>query len=360
VSGFIEEDAFQIPFGSWKPTDWNYTFGYGVQWTGGRIDRFLLNRPLVLVDHAVGHLDHTRSLVFASGMLHLGAFTPESIWVSHPVVVDRPWACLVGWTGRRVYPTTEDALSAELTIGTLGSLVCKGHQRALHAFLRWVVNDSFPRDPKGWDTQVLRWYPTGIPTARIALQYQRVMLAQDGSNAAVLLPSRSPFGSRTTNRHFELVAGIEGQAGYYTEADPNLAIRIGNFGSPFWSLQPSPLGGSSTVAFDGAGGHSATEWFVFGVGRERLIQYNALLTGYGFHDTTVYEVAQQNIAHRVAEGVYGGSILHRWTGGQLAVTYIAGAVRSHDFNTIPRFQHRYVWGGLFVTLRVQRKKPRSQ
>src|SRR5882724_8053979 len=89
LSIFAEDDGFQLPVGSWKPTDRNYTMGLGLQWSGGRMDRFPLNRPLDLASRAVAALQPHRRVAYTSGMVHLSAFTPRDLHAYRPAHQDR-------------------------------------------------------------------------------------------------------------------------------------------------------------------------------------------------------------------------------------------------------------------------------
>ncbi|MEP6622353.1 MAG: lipid A-modifier LpxR family protein [bacterium] len=340
---FFEEDNLQLQFHN-THTDRNYTLGLGLQWSG-EIEQHGLDKPLRWLNRRIG-LDDLTSATAApeTGMLSGTAFSPRDISANTPVVGDRPWAFLLGWTVRRTQPSISDAWSTELTLGTIGSPLGQWVQRSIHYSSRHLSGSQTPYNPQGWPHQLLD-SPLGAPTARYALTYERVLIQQSGGAAPLLL--RGVNATPDLKHHFEIAGNAEGQAGYYTEADAGGTLRIGSFTTPFWQFRSNPLGVVSRKATVGG---SRNEWFAFLTGTGRAVAYNALLTGYGDNRFTDYHMRNDEVQHTIGEASYGAAFTHiRPNGSAWMVTWIMDAFRTHEFNTTPEFVRAHHWGGFMLT-----------
>jgi hypothetical protein len=342
-SVFFEEDNLQLQIGN-THTDRNYTLGLGVQWSG-EVEQRHLDKPLRWLNRRLGLDDITGTLAAPeAGMLSGTAFSPNDISANTPVIGDRPWAFLLGWTVRRTQPANTDAWSTELTLGTIGSPLGQWVQRSIHYVSRHRSGSETPFNPQGWPHQIFD-SPLGAPTARYGITYERVLVQQSGGTAP--LWGEGIGADPGHPHHFELAGNLEGQGGYYTEADAGGTLRVGSFTVPFWQFRSNPLGVVSRRAIRAT---SRNEWFAFLSGTGRAVAYNALLTGYGDNRFTDYRLQYDQVQHTIGEASYGAAFEHvRPDGSTWMITWIADAFRSHEFNTTPEFTRAHHWGGFFFT-----------
>lgn len=342
-SVFFEEDNLQLQIGN-THTDRNYTLGLGLQWSG-EIEKRGRDKPLRWLNRRLG-LDSVSNDPAASetGMLSGTAFSPSDIGSPLPVIGDRPWAFLLGWTVRRTQPNESGAWSTDLTLGTIGSPIGQWVQRGIHYTSRHLSGSATPVNPQGWPNQLFD-SPLGAPTARYGLTYERVLVQQTGGRTLSLLSGTAPKPSSL--HHFEIAGSVGGQAGYYTEADAGGTIRVGRFSVPFWQFKGNPLGIASRKAVVGGG---SNEFFLFGTDMGRAVLFNALLTGYGDNRFTNYRLTQSEVQHWINEYTYGVSFGHvRPDGSNWMVTWIMDSYRSHEFNTVELYERGHHWGGVFFS-----------
>lgn len=335
-------------------TDRNYTMGLGFQGT----TTFPTNREVPdwswrkvdgLVGWTLGKVlgqgfektwnprDFRRGAekIYFTRMLSGTAFTPEDLTERRPIVGDRPYAFLLGWTTKVVFVPREEsaqvAITREVTVGTIGSPIGRFVQRTIHYAGRAGNGTDSPHDPVGWPNQILN-SPTGIPTVRYRYDYARLLAG---------CPCESSYQG---TRSIELVAngGIEG--GYYTDAYAGGRIRIGSFSHGFWQFEGNPLGGGSR----GPGLTGRLEWFAYGSFAQRAYAYNALLQGYG-NLLSKHRLGREDIRSFAAEWNVGVSVARIAADGRTKweLVYEEEAGRSPEFYG-PNAR-RHSWGGIFLT-----------
>jgi Uncharacterized protein conserved in bacteria (DUF2219). len=254
LSIFLEEDFLQR-YGS--TSDRNYTMGLGVGLSGSWITRRNMDLPLRLAEHSVDwalglvKIDHfiaRRNLEDLSKnrayslMLSGTAFTPKDLRADAPVVGDRPYAFMLGWTTSRATgdADSDDAYLSDFTFGTIGSEIGRNAQRFIHSRSRASSHEPTPYDPKGWANQIYdhALFGVGMPTARYGLvKMHRLAYVNTNTAAHTYL--------------FDATQELGGDLGYYTDANFGLRVRAGLFSIPFWAWREDPLtSGSRGVADD--------------------------------------------------------------------------------------------------------------
>ena len=246
--------------------DRNYTGGLGFRLSGGVIRKLGLTKPLEGLDwltrmnrvHAPGERTYHSFLLFGT------AFTPDAIQFVEPQRDDRPYGSILGVSVRRMTvddATLDRAWSSELVVAGLGLDVAENVQTALHRRLRKIKNQDTPYDPLGWHNQIS---PGGEITGLYRVGFEKRLLGDESGGA---------------RKHWQVVGGVEGSAGYYTNAAASLSSRVGFFTSDFW--ESSSGGMNLGVGQQKSGSDTVPRWdlFAFGVLRPRLVLYNGLLQG---------------------------------------------------------------------------------
>ncbi len=388
VSAYMEQDFLQPS----NKSDRNYTMGFGFARTGAQIrtqkhdymlrhaepalDFAIRHIPFVgnsLPGHHLTHLDDSLRVTSYGELLTGNAFTAKDLANPNPVIGDRPYAFLLGWTvSRTTVSSYRLAERSEFTVGTIGSRLGRNVQRFIHKTSRGLnthhvegvgeVADSLPKDPKGWPNQIMD-VPSllvGIPTIRYG--YTR----QDRLFEVHQILGLS--GNRDTGP-FLLEGSMDtgGELGYYTQGELGLRLRGGLFSSPFWAWSERPLSrGSVKLVKSGVDIDSApkssrqlprciqliltcADGFVYGSARVRATAYNALLQGYpGLTDYHIERSEREYFGFEYEWGV----TLSAWWGKRkskgIQITREVLARRSPEFKGDYRRYH--AWGGVYATL----------
>lgn len=361
VSMYLEQDFLQ-KFG--PTSDRNYTMGLGFARSGTSVTRenhdFALRGAELTLDWLSNHtirplsFEHVPESPIASLQLEqLGlkrayaemasgtAFTPKDLRAVNPVIGDRPYSFLLGWTVSRTTPFQSHSYTSSLTLGMIGSRLGRNVQRFIHHTSRALSGDSTPFDPKGWHNQIMDvpsiWF--GIPTARYGLSRSDLLLDQE-------IPRKS-------SSWFDLASDVDGEIGYYTDADVGLRGRLGLFSIPYWAWRQDPL----TAGSRGIGGSGplcldlrvfCLDGFAYGGAKLRAIGYNALLQGYprypGYHVTwSDRRYFGTEVSSGVATTLWFGA--SRSSGLQLV--YELYAYRSAEYSG--QLQSSHTWGGIYLT-----------
>ena len=340
---FFEQDFLYPP----KNEDRNYTMGLGIHAAGPWVTSSGINGPLHLTDrgfdwlyaHAITRLtksafsirypQNDTTYVFESVMLAGTAFSPDSLAAYEPIVGDRPYAFLLGWTARRMtLPANKKyAWSSDLTLGMLGTYLGRNVQRYIHKKARGCCDET-PRDPKGWSNQISNG---GEPTLRYSLSYERELP----------LTVEARLG-----KVFQATVGGSGNVGYYNEIDGAATARLGLFQSEFWQFRSSPLGGSNKAPSESK--LSPLEIFVFGSVRPRLVAYNVMLQGQFRRNPNSPTIPARDIEREVFESDLGAAGMLRIHGHGAGVVVNYPAKRTREFRG-PYARDHY-WGALLLTI----------
>ncbi len=230
--------------------DSDYSGGFMFTLSGPSSAQFLLS-----LDPVLGLIDGLwlRGSAFTGkSALQFGAqaYTPRDKKSRDVVRDERPYAGLFTLTSTRMTVTgaADPVWSTAFTIGLLGTSAGKALHRGFH---RLVGSDV----PNGYDHQISKG---GEPTFKYTVRRQA--LAFDNSDV---------LGQRA-----DLKWGIEGSAGYLTEAALLMSGRIGRFSTPWWSLYPE-----RTEYYAPPGSQFEGDlYLMYGIGA-RLRGYNSLLMG---------------------------------------------------------------------------------
>jgi hypothetical protein len=159
--------------------------------------------------------------------------------------------------------------------------------------------------------------------------------------------------SHSSSSWFDLASDLDGELGYYTDADVGLRGRLGLFSIPYWAWRHDPL----TIGSRGIGGSGPAclslrvvclDGFVYGGGKARAIGYNALLQGYPGYDG--YHISwsdRRYFGTEVSAGVAGTIWFGSSHSSGLQITDELYAHRTAEY--IGEFQSAHTWGGLYLT-----------
>lgn len=267
--------------------------------SGPAASQFLLS-----LDPVLGFIDGLwlpGSAPTAKSALQFGAqaYTPKDK-KSHEVVRDdRPYAGLFSLTSTRMTVTgdADPVWASSLTVGLLGTGAGKNLHRGFHRALGGQV-------PNGYDHQIS---DGGEPTLKYTVRRQS--LAAESND---LLGQRADFKW-----------GIEGSAGYITEAALLVSGRFGRFPTPWWSLYPE----RSEYYAPPSSKIEGDLYLMYGIGA-RLRGYNSLLQG----------------QFRDSDHTFGGSKLETFLGEAYAgVTW--GITNSTTLSYLVRYQSAEIKNG---------------
>ena len=313
--------------------DDNYSAAYELRVHGRFVEAWRLTAPLALLDRVTGvRRRHARGQRRFHAIRAIGLiYTPDDIRSSDVQTDDRPYASLMAVTVSRasVSGASLDRLwTSAFSIGMLGLDLPGDLQRFTHRTRRWMTGRRVPVDPAGWDNQISSG---GEPTALYRVGYRR-RLAGDGAT-----------GRR---KHWELVGGADGQAGYSVSASAEVAARVGAFTSEFWEFSRGVGGSPAGPQARAEPGVPRWDVMAFAVVRPRVVAYDALLQGQ--FRRSVFTVPVRHVLAEWEGGV-GLSFPLGSQQGQLVVQFAQG--RSADY-VGPRAQP-YTWGtvGLFLSTR---------
>jgi hypothetical protein len=144
-------------------------------------------------------------------------------------------------------------------------------------------------------------------------------------------------------KHWQVVGGLEGSAGYYSNVAAALSSRVGAFTSDFWEY--SSGGMNLGVGQQKSGASHAPRWdaFLFGGLRPRLVAYNALLQGQWRHSEHTVD------PRRLALEWEGGAVLSAPIRTyQVALVYQFAQGRTAEFKTAAPRAHG--WGSWVLIL----------
>jgi len=246
--------------------DDNYSAAYELRVHGRFVEAWRLTAPLALLDRVTGvHQRHARGQRRFHAIRVIGLiYTPDDIRSSDVQTDDRPYASLMAVTVSRDSvsgPALDRVWSSALTVGMLGLDLPGDLQRFTHRTRRWMTGLRVPVDPAGWDNQISSG---GEPTALYRVGHRR-RLAGDGA------PGR--------RKHWELVGGADGQAGYSVSASAEVAARVGAFTSEFWEFSRGVGGPAAGPQGTAQSGVARWDMVAFAVVRPRVVAYDALLQG---------------------------------------------------------------------------------
>ncbi len=252
----VEQDSVIPP-----ASDKDYTMGVAFQWSGGWVNRSWISRGFRHIDPGGRlHEGFGESFRFEFGD---SAFAPLKVNLGRtdPIADDRPYANLLYASVRResadkLGVLADRATVTELVVGVLGLGIGKSVQTAIHK----AADDTIPG---GWDNQISNG---GEPTARYRIA-KRWRLP--------VLKKRQGWG-------VDANGGIEGNAGFYTNASAGGRLRFGKIHSQWYSYDRVS---AATYRAD-AKRKTPFELFAFGSGGYTLWFYNELLQG-GFRDSAV-------------------------------------------------------------------------
>lgn len=313
--------------------DDNYSAAYELRVNGRIVERLGLAAPLKGLDWLTrASLVHARGQRRFHSAQAIGViYTPDRIASSEVQTDDRPYASLMAVTVTRTSilgAALDREWSTGLSLGMLGLELPGEAQRLLHRTRRWMTGKSVPPDPLGWDNQISAG---GEPTGLYHAAY-RQRIAGDGG-----------AGRR---KHWEVLGGLAGEAGYSVSASAEVAARVGAFSSEFWEF-PRGVGGAA-VGQQGPVVEGQRRWdvMVFALVRPRAVAYDALLQGQFRRSVFTVPVRHGLIEW---EGGLGGSI--PMGSHQLQVVVQLAQGRTADY--IGPKASAYTWGtvGLFFTNR---------
>jgi hypothetical protein len=222
------------------------------------------------------------------------------------------------------------AWTTQLTVGVLGLNVGRNAQRFAHKLFRAVTDESSPVDPKGWSNQISNG---GEPTALYSVGYERLVLGR--------LVADEP---RDRPVSFQLTAGAQAMAGYYTELGGSTTLRVGRLQREFWEWRSNPMGNVTKAAQTRPA--RPFEWFLFAAVRPRVIGYNALLQGQFLRPARMPRFSSSEISRVVTEFDMGGSVGFDFLCRRMSATYVAAA-RTQEFKGPEARTH--TWGSFFLT-----------
>lgn len=308
--------------------DDNYSAGYEVRVNGSIVRRAWLSKPLEGLDWLtrMNRLHARGARRYHSAQLVGLVYTPDVIQTTEVQTDDRPYASLMALTVSRTSvggAALDRARWSEFTLGMLGLDVPGEVQRFMHRTRRWMTKNPVPYDPQGWRNQISEG---GEPTALYRVGYQR-RLAGDGA-----------AGRR---KHWEVVGGVEGGAGYWTSAAGSIGTRVGAFTSDFWEFPSgtaSPAVGQQRAP---AAGGRRWDVFAFALVRPRLVAYNALLQGQ-FRDS-IHTVRPRRVLGE-SEGGVGLSLPL----GRYQVQAVMQLVQWRTADFVGPKARRYSWGTVGV------------
>jgi hypothetical protein len=337
---YLDQDSVLPWIAPWGG-DQNYTMGLGFQVTGDWVKRSFLGRPIDWVDTLSGlgrrhnrrMLDTTRSPAETYAVtLAQSAFTPRRLDISEPILDDRPYSSLLGFTFSRITVDgiARRALRTDLTVGMLGLHIGEYVQTRIHTARRKKNQEKDPTavtpfDPAGWDHQISNG---GEPTAKYTVTLTDEL-------------ERSRW-------HDFSVQG-EASLGYYTNAAIGPIFRVGKRRTGPWALANNPLNALNQALFE-LDARSPGRWeaYVWAAGRARLVAYNALMQGAFRHsDVTFDQTEVVPLVREFEAGATGG-----WRGWQVTLA-IARRSPEFDVDSDPR---SHTWGGIYLTKRWERER----
>jgi hypothetical protein len=345
---YIDQDTFVSP-----SSDQDYTMGVQFTHSGPWVTRHGLDRPLNALDRllAVDRLHHRMKVpatgptlyVLNNASIGVSAFTPSKgdgglvLKQSEPIYNDRPYACLAYGTTQRVTARGRTALISGLTLGILGTDICKSFQSYVHKHITHDVK------PGGWDNQISEG---GEPTLGYQLAVRRLLfgVGQHWQFETV--------GYNPTAKHIvELSWDASGSAGYYTNMVGGARVRIGLIQSPFWAIDRRPV---TPVTALYAPGPSPTHWYhleeFFGwvSGGGTLWFYNSLLQGQFRHSRVTLDYAYKYHDPAMADL---NALVTDWEWG-VTVRLRAFSVTYQFNNQSPLFdgpnKRHHNWGGAYI------------
>lgn len=237
--------------------DRDYTGGFSVTISGtsARDGLLSLDPLLARLDSSsggdTGEVHHARQF----GLI---AFTPKDITIAEPMFDDRPYASLLFVSNGRVRVEDDQrtAWTSSLTFGVLGLSLSEHLQSAVHD----IVGSEKPR---GYEYQISA---DGEPTARYTLARHALWIANPNGTLDV----------KTT---------LQGSVGYLTETSAAISMRIGRFGTPWWSFAPE-LTDYMAAPVPAVAGRGRPDMYLFLGARVKVRAYNAFLQGQ-FRDSVV-------------------------------------------------------------------------
>ena len=295
VTIFTDQDLLD----PWRNMDRNYTMGVGAGVTGAAFSEWplgKLERTLLGWFHPT--ISETSTYITKHDLLLVGnGFTPDSLGAVDPVVGDRPYGSIFGFSARRLvvprrlrarqgrppiayYP---EAFRTELVVGGLGVGVGAWVQTKIHENNSSVV-------PLGWHNEIS---DGGEPTFLARVHYERRLFACGMEGQSCGHPSlHAP-------RNFEATTFAEAMVGYYGNVASGLRARLGWITSEFWDFDGTPLGSIAQAGGREASGPNKVEFFFFGGIQGRAVAWNTLL--HGQFKSNPYEIAYSDVEHVIGE-----------------------------------------------------------
>lgn len=267
-------------------SDEGYTAGFSLTQSGRQTRDTLLSlhTPLASLNRWLGLDRESGANVhrFHSVSYGLAAFTPAQIQSEDPIPDDRPYACLVYTTStqQNVAPRQNVALQSSLSVGLLGTDLCKAMQNLVHEAADGI-------EARGWQHQIA---DGGEPTALWRISRQKRL-----------------YASPESHRH-EISVSYDAQLGWATDVGVGISWRWGRIRSPWWSFTPqqteyAPLGTPISRYRRTSPDSTYEEAYLWAGAMIRYRLHNSLLQGQ-FRDSAV-EMSNERMNPAFAEAWVG-------------------------------------------------------
>ncbi len=366
ASLYLDQDSFLK-----YTTDEFYTMGGMFTRSGSWVVREHLDRPLRFFDYVfhVRDLRHNFARKNSGDSLYeshtiqggVSAFTlqkgshkrlsdgkrvfGDSLGDTLPHFMDRPYACLSYLESRQTTARGKNAITSTLSVGLLGTGVCRVIQTFIHQ------NLTHDTTPGGWKNQISN---SGEPTIKYRVSYTRLIVAFGGNER------RSTMSYNPEATHWlDWTGDGEVNAGYYTNAAVGSRLRFGLINSAYWGGERRPIGPVSvdvtsrslTATTRSSPGitklFGIEELYVWGSGGVTEWGYNALMQGQFAHSVVrlSFDPANTSVAtlrRSVRDLEWGINLrVHR-----IGVMYQYNH-QSEEFAGPDRNAH--AWGGIYVS-----------
>ncbi|MBV1908549.1 MAG: lipid A deacylase LpxR family protein [Kangiellaceae bacterium] len=313
---YVDNDLFALRDG-----DRDYTGGLSLTLSGARATKywFSLNSALESINDFTGistlHNQSDRQL--HSIETGFTVFTPSNITEIEDQLGDRPFASLLYLSNTResIDLENDSAWVSSFTIGVLGSKLVEELQTEIHSA-------TGSEEPTGWDNQIS---DGGELTFRYSIAKQNLF----------------HFNYQGDN-HIEVSTTSQASVGYITEASFGMAVRIGEFDTPWYSFRPQ-FNDYSEKSSSLAGIKKGTDELYFWGGfnlHARL--YNSFLQGQ-FKDTSA-AFSSSEIRPLVADAWIG--VTKQFTSGWRLSYLLRGQTSELKSELADRST---VWGGFILS-----------
>ncbi|HIG42469.1 MAG: lipid A deacylase LpxR family protein [bacterium] len=300
--------------------DRNYTGGITFAQSGRRAAErvFSLDGWLGRFDSLFNIGDNTFTNTRHSMQFGLVVFTPERISKKEPIFDDHPYSNLIFLANSRQW-LSEDKNSVSrsmLLLGLFGTNTAKMIQSGLHSLID-------VEEANGWDNQIS---DGGEPTFRYSLSKTRFL--------------KSNYNKAFTA--YDISTTLEGNAGYTTDINAGLSLRIGKIHALGWYSLPDPsdyFTAAYAPLITHEGKRDSEMFFLAGV-NARLRIYNVLLQGQFRHSEVTY--AYSDLNPLIGEAWIGAGAA--FSNGWQASFVVRGRTREFEAEQ----SVRQVWGGLTI------------